>query len=421
MQDEVCAYIVNTETGLTVGTNTLGEKISYLYQKRVPEEVIVNDYPLITKEVLYFLRWLKKYRFSSVNIKVIPINTDIPSLLQVQLDLAWDCNLACRHCYLQDKKLIAPHLSLEEWLDIVNQLYELQVPKIAILGGEPILSPIFYKVANYVSGKGFKLYTTTNGTLISKDVAQKIYDAGFTEIDVSLDGGTPESHEFLRGKNTFKRTLRGIELLAQQGLKVKTATVLSRVNFSEFRRMTELGSKLGVSEMYFNSLMPCGKDRDIWDDIGLTIKEWGKLLAIMNQWNQDDRSPRLFMERMFNFEHLKVGQNLGDVFNLVKHNITQGGCKAGKREVIISPDGFLVICPLVSTERSFHTTNVRDTTIAYAWRHDYWIKKLREVDEGNIKGKCKICPHRVICKGGCHLTSLFESGSLYNPDPRCPY
>lgn len=419
-------YLVNLETGITVGVNSFGLLIAKLYQdgKSISEIVETcqkiqdrsESTNLLEEKVSGFINQMKQKGFLSEKIRIIALdNPLVPPLLRVQLDISWKCNLHCRHCYLGNTELIGEPLAIEEWKTLINQLYKMGVPKIAFLGGEPLLSPIFFELAEYASKMGFKLYTTTNGTIVTSAIAMRLIQVGFNEVDVSLDGATPETHEFLRGKGTFEKTIQGIQYLVTAGLRVKSATVVSKKNIDEIWKLMELGKRLGLRHMYLNALLPGGTGKEIWKEYEILTEDWLSIKNAVQKWNDTHSQPKIFAETRFIFNNYlasSVSANLD--------SCEYAGCKAGKREMIITPDGFVAACPLLSTEREFQTMNVREYSLKEIWERDEWIVKLRKVTENTVQGKCKNCQNRIICKGGCHILALFEYGDINQPDPRCP-
>lgn len=422
---KIQGYLVNIETGIMVGVNSLGLLIAKLHRdgKSITEIVEIcqkikgclESTKLLKKKVSDFINQMKQKGFPSEKIRIIQLdNSLVPPLLRAQLDISWECNLRCRHCYLDNTELIDKPLTKDEWKILIDQLYKMQVPKIAFLGGEPLLSPMFFELAKYASQMGFKLYTTTNGTLVTPAMAIRLTQVGFNEVDVSLDGAMSNTHEFLRGRGTFKKTIQGIQHLVSAGLRVKSATVVSKKNINEIWKLMELGKKLGLHHMYLNALLPGGIGKGIWKKYEITTRDWLGIRNIIQKWNIIYSRPRVFAEIRFIFNNYQVKSALSDL-----DSCEYAGCKAGKREMIITPDGFIAACPLLSTERKFQTMSVRKYSLKEIWEKDEWIVKLRKVNENTLRGKCKNCQNRIICKGGCHILALFEYGNINQPDPRC--
>ncbi|MEM3522015.1 MAG: radical SAM protein, partial [Candidatus Bathyarchaeia archaeon] len=126
-----------------------------------------------------------------------------PQRLAAPFLIVWNytnaCNLKCKHCYQKADKPTPDELSTEERLAIIDQIDKAKVASIAFSGGEPIIRKDFFEIAKYASEKGIYVSLATNGTLITKDIAKKLYDCGVGYAEVSLDGAAPQTHEAFRG------------------------------------------------------------------------------------------------------------------------------------------------------------------------------------------------------------------------------
>lgn len=417
----VMGYLFNLDSGVLYGVNTNGLAVTKLYIEGQNEsaiiETIVAQYGegkriLIGQTVNSFLANLRKRQFLPNNTRLIIPSNSAPPLLTVQLDLSWACNLHCKHCYLGNKELRDKPLTQKEWEDVIIQLVGMGVPKVAFLGGEPLLYPFFFNLAVFSVERGLRIYTTTNGTLITPEICQRFVDAGFTEIDVSLDGASKETHEFLRGSGTFEKTVHGIELLVKHGLRVKSSTALSRINIGEIDLLLHFGREIGLSEMYFNSMLPSGAGKTIQDHV-VNIDDWRIVQSELKEWNAKRQRPKAFAEHFFLFDNYRCVSN--------KSAFCYTGCKAGKRELIITPDGYIAVCPMVATEREYQTMSIRQYSLAEIWQSDPWVLKLRNITVETLWPVCQDCAYSVMCVGGCHLLALWHCGQLNAADPRCPY
>jgi MoaA/NifB/PqqE/SkfB family radical SAM enzyme len=82
-------------------------------------------------------------------------------------------------------------------------------PSFHFTSGEPFLRKNLFEILAYVRDCGFSVSLMSNGTLIDSDMARRIKEAGISDVQISLDG-LKATHEGLRGKGSFSRTLRGI-------------------------------------------------------------------------------------------------------------------------------------------------------------------------------------------------------------------
>ena len=85
------------------------------------------------------------------------------------------CNLKCRHCYMNsDAQKYEGELTTEEAKRFIDDLAEFNVPVLLFSGGEPLMRKDFFELAEYAAAKGIRPTLSTNGTLITREVAERI-------------------------------------------------------------------------------------------------------------------------------------------------------------------------------------------------------------------------------------------------------
>ena len=122
------------------------------------------------------------------------------------------CNLKCRHCYMSsDAKKYQNELTTAEAKQFIDDLADFNVPVLLFSGGEPLIRPDFFELADYAAKKGVRPTLSTNGTLITPEVARKIKDIGVGYVGISLDG-LREVNDKFRGKaGAFEAAMNGIK------------------------------------------------------------------------------------------------------------------------------------------------------------------------------------------------------------------
>ena len=99
------------------------------------------------------------------------------------------CNLRCIHCRATATELSSPtDLPTRTALNIIDQIAAAANPILVLSGGEPLYRSDIFQLARYGTDKGLRVALATNGTLVTKDVARMIVDAGVRRVSISLDG-----------------------------------------------------------------------------------------------------------------------------------------------------------------------------------------------------------------------------------------
>lgn len=144
------------------------------------------------------------------------------------------CNLRCKHCLMsagpspkQEKEMTE-----EKWFSLLQKLKKTGIEKIVFYGGEPLLKKKALDIIVQAYSLNFEIKLMTNGTLI--DITNQAHYSMFChEIQISLDG-LEKSHDHIRGKGTFKKTWRAIELLSPIGDRLTISVTTIPENLDQF-------------------------------------------------------------------------------------------------------------------------------------------------------------------------------------------
>jgi radical SAM protein with 4Fe4S-binding SPASM domain len=185
----------------------------------------------------------------------------IPSLRYLEFQITDRCNLRCQHCYVGDSR--NQDLSFERIEQVLKEFEDIQGLRLLLSGGEPLTHPQFWKINEVLKEYVFRSVLLSNGTLITKKVAQRLR---VNEVQISLDG-MREGHESLRGKGTFIKALQAIGHLQEADIRVSIATMIHQRNLKEFSELASLIQSRNIEE--WNVDVPCiagrmKENRDLW-------------------------------------------------------------------------------------------------------------------------------------------------------------
>ena len=173
------------------------------------------------------------------------------------------CNLRCIYCMPPGGVPWRPHeeiLRYEEIETIVRAAAELDISKVRLTGGEPLVrTGIVDLVRNLARIPGIDdLAMTTNGILLSRYAAD-LAEAGLHRVNVSLDTLRPDRFHRITRLGRLEDTLAGMEAAQAAGLEpVKINTVVIRgMNDDE---VVDLARKTmeAAWNLRFIELMPVG-------------------------------------------------------------------------------------------------------------------------------------------------------------------
>jgi radical SAM protein with 4Fe4S-binding SPASM domain len=163
------------------------------------------------------------------------------------LEITRRCNLSCVHC-LRGPARQDDGLSREEVYRLADQLADLGCMKLSFTGGEPFARPDFLPILEYAWQRRMASVILTNGTLITAAMASTLAELHVLELQVSLYGASAQVHETVtRVPGSFSATLRGIQHLTGQRLRVRVMMPVLALNVQEVGAVRELCDRLGAT------------------------------------------------------------------------------------------------------------------------------------------------------------------------------
>ena len=185
-----------------------------------------------------------------------------PPIDFVELYTSDECQLKCTHCFHGTVRSIDKPLSLTEWIYVIDQFQELGAYHFHISGREPFLEKNTFPILHYLNKKKgssrLKFGLITNGINCEKYLGKTIC-SNLDYFEISIDG-LVESHEFLRGKGTYVRTVNTLKsaLYTLGELVVSTSTIVYKNNLSELTYYIDDFIHLGVKRFFFQPIQKIG-------------------------------------------------------------------------------------------------------------------------------------------------------------------
>jgi MoaA/NifB/PqqE/SkfB family radical SAM enzyme len=186
-----------------------------------------------------------------MNVKVFlnTLSVRLHTLPIVILYVTEGCNLRCISCSYRDR--LPNELSLDEIAQLAESLAKYGLKTIVYSGGEPLLRRDFPRICEIFARHAVRQSLLTNGLLLEKrlnDVAPFL-----SEIIVSLDGANAETHNSIRGLDSFDQIMKGITscVSSKPHPSVAIRTVIQKRNFLQLPAMVELAKSLAVDRISF--------------------------------------------------------------------------------------------------------------------------------------------------------------------------
>ncbi|MDA8299218.1 MAG: 12,18-didecarboxysiroheme deacetylase [Deltaproteobacteria bacterium] len=363
------------------------------------------------------------------------MSSKLPShLLQFSEDkkpvIVWNmtrtCNLNCVHCYSQSKNLqYNNELTLEEGKAFIDDISAFGSPVMLFSGGEPLMHPNFLDLCFYAKSKGMRAVISTNGTLITRELAKELKKVGLSYVGVSLDGLEPVHDKFRGKKGAFREAIEGINYAKEAGIKVGLRFTINKRNAEEIPGIFKLMEEENIPRICFYHLVYAGRGTKLMEE-DLTHEETRQtvdtILELTKEiYSRDNQKEVLTVDNHADGPYiylklLKEGktEEAANVMSLLKMN---GGNSSGVGIGCVSWDGEVYADQFW---RHYSFGNVKERKFSEIWTDtsNPLMKQLKNKKE-YVKGKCKTCKWLDICNGNFRVRSEAKEDDLWSPDPAC--
>ena len=334
-----------------------------------------------------------------------------PILAVWEITLA--CDLACGHCGSRAGKARPDELSTAEALALVDQLAELGVIEVVLIGGEAYLRDDWCELIARIAARGMEPLITTGGRGMTAERARAAKAAGLVSASVSLDG-LEAAHDEQRGvRGSFRAAIDAMANLRAAGVPISANTQINRVSMPDLEGVLETIIAHGAHSWQLQLTVPMGRaaDRPEW------IVQPYELLELF------PRIDRLAARCKGADVLLWPGNNVGyfgPYETTLRGSLPRGhhvGCGAGVWGLGIEADGTIKGCPSMATA-TWGSGNVRDARLVEIWERAAPMRFNRGRGTDALWGYCKTCYYADVCKAGCTWTSEALLGKPGN-NPLC--
>lgn len=335
------------------------------------------------------------------------------------------CNLRCKHCYAQAlNKKTSDELTTQEGKILLDDLSSYGAPVILFSGGEPLIRPDLPELAEYAVAKGMRAVISTNGTLITRELAKTLKTIGLSYVGISLDGLAEVNDHFRGISGAFDQALTGIRNCREAGIKVGLRFTINRMNQDQVSPIFELLKNEDIPRVCFYHLVYAGRGSQLIKEdldhlqtremVDLIIDRTKELFAaghekeVLTVDNHAD-GPYLYLRL------LKEGSpRAPEVLELLKMN---EGNSSGRGIGCISWDGEVHADQFW---RHFSFGNVRRRPFSETWQDlSHPLMAQLKDKKQYVTGRCAGCRWLDICGGNFRVRAEAAVGDLWAPDPAC--
>lgn len=346
-------------------------------------------------------------------------------------ELTRACELKCIHCRAEAQYFRDPReLTLDEGKKLIDDIYDMNNPMLVFTGGDPLMRPDVFEIAEYAVKKGVRVSMTPSATPnVTKEAMEKAKDVGLSRWAFSIDGHCAEAHDFFRGTaGSFDLTMNAISYLHELEMPLQINTVISRYNVDYLEEMAEMVENLNCVLWSVFFLVPTGRGKEsdmispvehekvlqwlyklskrVPFDIKTTAAQHYRRVVIQNKMREKATN-----NDTIEYEDALMSGKTGQIDGLGR---APKGVNDGNGFVFISHTGDVFPSGLLP----INAGNVRQTPLATIYRESEVFQNLRNPDK--YKGKCGVCEFRYVC-GGSRSRAFNITGDYMESEPYCIY
>lgn len=191
--------------------------------------------------------------------------------LRAPLFVSWqitrDCDLACLHCCTDSApgKRLPDELDEDEAMGVAGEIIRNEVPYVMLCGGEPLVAPNFFRLAETLGTAGVQLKIETNGQRFDDRVAERLARLPVRSVQVSLDGDTQEVYGRQRPGGLLARAHAACRAVRTAGLPLEVTFAPTRLNIHEAGAVIARARELDAFRFNTGKLMRIGTASRLWD------------------------------------------------------------------------------------------------------------------------------------------------------------
>jgi len=280
-------------------------------------------------------------------------------------------------------------MSTKQLKSLIDQVKDMGGMRFHTTGGESTVRDDLIELIKYSTKKGLPFDIQTNGTLITREYAKKLTDAGLAKVAITLQG-PKDVDESLRGAGCYNKTIRAIRYFVENNIpEISLIAAITRVNFRYLSTLIELVHGLGIKWMafqpYFHTRHAPEASEDLsiqGEDIKVLAIEIEKMIKVANNLGVgigDEMYLRNIPE-YFRKEYFKDG--------VVTY--PNKDCSFPFKCCVIYSDGGVFPCYKM-TKNSDYIGNLTKTPLSQLWTSERFYKARKTIRQGDCPGCLLSC------------------------------
>lgn len=337
---------------------------------------------------------------------------------EIDIQLTYACNLRCKMCYQwnddgyfhsYNKEIQKKEIDVEIFKKILHETKEVK-SRLYLWGGEPLYHSEWNQIAAAIEDDPRHTVICTNGILVEKNMESLLKISSSLALLVSVDG-LGETNNALRGKSTFERLIKQMDLVLEEQKKgnykgtISVNVVLNDELIPQLYEFVEFFEAKGIDSIYFNYPWYISEERanqmdefyarnfgwlmssqqseaGSWHAYTFKLSESSELILKQQIELLNSRVWKVRVRFQQQLENSEIMDFITDKYNSTKR------CFALANRIEVLADGKVGTCSKFFPELSIG--DLKTQSLTEIWRSDHF-NKLRLVLSKGLMPVCSKC------------------------------
>lgn len=347
----------------------------------------------------------------------------IPVPVHISLELTTACNYSCQYCAVSLPNYRANKIQKDKAFKIIDGLVEIGYKRGAIQlngHGESTILPWFEELLSYIRKKlpNIDINFHTNGSYLDS-LAEAIIKYRVHHISVSVDAGTQDIFDEIRGQGSFKSLISGLNAIKEQKHIHNTkypnlwfVATLMKTNVFDLEQLVKLAVQYQVTEVVTQALtpyqnlntqdlalrsLPTESHQEVYEIIK-RAKEYAKqhnmVMRLLNEDPFNEPQPEWHTQAAINKAQAIENANCTKTESIPKLKKIYRDCTDPWKMLYINARGSFDTCCFRHNDVKEQLDNC---SLMDIWYHSEGLNQVREnLLQGQLDHICANCPTRPI-------------------------
>lgn len=273
---------------------------------------------------------------------------DLKAPLLVSWQITRDCDLCCLHCCTESApgKPLPDELTTSEAVELAHDIVRSEVPYVMLCGGEPLVVPHFFALAEILGKAGVQLKLETNGQLFDDAIAERLARLPIRSVQISLDGDSQGVYARQRPGGSLEKAHAACRAVRAAGLPLEITFAPTRLNIHQAEMVIERALVLGAFRFNTGKLMRIGTAARLWRKLEPSTQQYRSFQIML-----DKRAEEIGAEMELCYAPFSIGESLG------------GHLEDPPATMLVLPNGKVK----VSAALPYVCADLRKATMSEAW------------------------------------------------------